>query len=1665
MGCSRPTRWTLVFVYVVTIFQILRPCQGYITAYSWGSSKQGGDDSTVSGDLREGVLDVVASGDSTSGAFAALKGDGSVVAWGYPQYGGYIDPWIAPYLSSNVSEIVGTPKGFLAHTTNGTVISWGGRSGAADLTRVTAGASNQVIGNECAMAVIMNNGSVQAWGQPSCGIITDAFSSMRSYFHSGNVKLYSNVNTFAALKQDGTVFAWGPTSYGGGYIISSSNVAVVDVFSNDFAYAALKNDSSVEVWGDPYVGGDWKIDNVNAAFSSLTGVKTIFSTGSAFAALLFDGSVATWGKALTGGDSSSVSVQLAFGIVNISSTSTAFAALTTNRTVVAWGTADAGGSIQGSVASLLWNITAITANYGAFAALRADGAVITWGNSASGGVNGIAQEGVLSVHAHPKGTTFAAMKSLGQVVVWGTYSEVPYVDPPASINGYVQRIIPGPHAYVVLDEVTHSPTSTSPTTVTPTQAPSSQSPTSTAPSLCPSSTHPTLNPTTNNPTVSNSPTTCMPSTAPTSHSPTIPTALGLHVSGNMDVIHSPLDAEVAAGAFILHPTIDATVEREVDTNTILLKSSIRSSWAKGYIGVEIWEIKAYDKILRAQLDLEWKDKQCKFQDKDCPILPLTASNDRTCYIEFRAQNLPEGVGNKYAVSWADASGVWRTMKPEFNDTLLTLTTIPLDEGASYGFSDFWDAFSSYLIVTMSLVCFTVGVVVIACLRLCNNRRRKMKYVLDTQGYNTLHGRMGKGKRDDMIDDRRFNTCQCVYIALYASIRVAMTLMRTVSFFVLVFVTINSKHFEVIKQYPTWASERDQQLGHVIDAIENHYTLETARINREYNDISTRCSEQHNVMWAAFEANKTAIREKHDAQFRSPPSTSNQIQEVSSNETCNLGGGAVYETDSIQRFWIDPAKKKDALQVWKLLPTEDENTIISNLTFECSTKDWCKGYSYDRQNNHYYMFEVLPTPHLTGKGPSGVCFASTLNIWPTLDEVQSNLTRLRNEYIEAYQKEVAQDVLYLNKMIDATNSDKNLIDVKLNRMYNEDDTPHYSELNLFLKSKRLNGTVTHEREISTLLTISGLPEKGVEPVLRKVKKFVENESATTGVNKSDEEVEIFNQMAQHAERIQNLTTSIPTLKEFVEFPNWTFPNFGFLPGLIALVVLFDLVWVCIGWIHIALSVAQYVVGIKCQLSDSKVGKPRSWMRFLLCEKCLCCGCMASCYRKIQEIDEMIVRLIWRIFKALMFASLLFVFYVAYYSIDQLVTKDTLAAFGVFGGMTLQQELQRSIRNEEITTNANAKNNIGSTTLTSSLSLTGTRAIADQFVFNQAEKARVDEWNREYCTSASEFVLGHHPLLLSLQSVSTTTFPTTFPNSTSPLAIYSIERNTFGIPVYKISRVQVTWQYLPNNTSPLSSVSLDYDVVLSMSNDSYAFESYASANNSNWFKETLNQARSTTLTTSFNDVKALFVGIIVNNALPGYHLESIQLVGYGPRADFGCPTVKWYALDFKPNKYLGPCHKIDPVLGHTMRVWNRYNWTEAMENAHEPYINAVRNIALSPFAIMIVGIVLYLTLSLIVDVIEWLLMSVGMIRTRRYVEVPVVLAHHPSSGHIQMSNRIPDQIPEIDPDDRKIAINSSTLDTPSGAATSLSLRPSESTPAARVRSRPSAPAERNSETVIV
>lgn len=227
--------------------------------------------------------------------------------------------------------------------------------------------------------------------------------------------IVGNEGAFAALKTDGSVTSWGPTTSGGdSSTVQSQLTDVKAITATNRAFAAVRKDGKVVTWGESTYGGD-----SSSVQGSLVNVDHLASTQRAFAAVKSDGNLVAWGASNYGGDSSAISAELV-QVQSVVGNAGVFAALKNDGTVVTWGDSRWGTGATGP--SGLTNIKAIIPTGGAFAAFKLDGSVVTWGGSEFGGdTTNISSQltNAKSIVGHRSSNAFAAIKSDDSVVSWG----------------------------------------------------------------------------------------------------------------------------------------------------------------------------------------------------------------------------------------------------------------------------------------------------------------------------------------------------------------------------------------------------------------------------------------------------------------------------------------------------------------------------------------------------------------------------------------------------------------------------------------------------------------------------------------------------------------------------------------------------------------------------------------------------------------------------------------------------------------------------------------------------------------------------------------------------------------------------------------------------------------------------------------------------------------------------------------------------------------------------------------------------------------------------------------------------------------------------------------------------------------------------------------------
>ena len=291
-------------------------------------------------------------------AYAAIKRNGTVRAWGAAEFGGAIPPAVEAQLRS-VKKIAASGRG--------------------------------------AFVALRVDGSLVAWGHKDFGgVIPTAISSQLRQVK----QIIGNTTDFSALLSDGRVFSWGETWPLGLNITAANGAARLSATNR--AFAALKTDRKVAAWGSQDHGGE-----IPAGIAKqLLNVTHISATSAAFTALKADGSAIAWGNARFGGTAPGTLQN----VQHVTGSTTAFCALKKDGSLVAWGDPAEGATIPRELGPVL----TLSASYGSFCALLEDLTVVSWG------INAGVAEGYEAAGVYNAGPHWVLLTPQSSVYAWGS---------------------------------------------------------------------------------------------------------------------------------------------------------------------------------------------------------------------------------------------------------------------------------------------------------------------------------------------------------------------------------------------------------------------------------------------------------------------------------------------------------------------------------------------------------------------------------------------------------------------------------------------------------------------------------------------------------------------------------------------------------------------------------------------------------------------------------------------------------------------------------------------------------------------------------------------------------------------------------------------------------------------------------------------------------------------------------------------------------------------------------------------------------------------------------------------------------------------------------------------------------------------------------------------
>jgi prepilin-type N-terminal cleavage/methylation domain-containing protein len=245
-------------------------------------------------------------------AFAGLKEDGGIIAAWTKDWNNGISFASRPGPYSQILGFTAWSQWWITAMKTDWDIEWWDSTGTLKTISSSEGVM-KIFTTWESFATLKEDGSIEAWWNGSYWWI---WAPSWTWF----VDISSNLRVFAALHENGTIYSWWYGTYW--WTWEPSGADFVKIHANDLAFAALKTDGGIEVWWDWSSG--WSVPPTG------TGFTNIFSTERSFAALKGDGSIETWWYL------SWTWKPPETGFINIYSTPFAFAAMKADGSMKAW---------------------------------------------------------------------------------------------------------------------------------------------------------------------------------------------------------------------------------------------------------------------------------------------------------------------------------------------------------------------------------------------------------------------------------------------------------------------------------------------------------------------------------------------------------------------------------------------------------------------------------------------------------------------------------------------------------------------------------------------------------------------------------------------------------------------------------------------------------------------------------------------------------------------------------------------------------------------------------------------------------------------------------------------------------------------------------------------------------------------------------------------------------------------------------------------------------------------------------------------------------------------------------------------------------------------------------------------------------------------------------
>jgi hypothetical protein len=701
--------------------------------------------------------------------------------------------------------------------------------------------------------------------------------------------------------------------------------------------------------------------------------------------------------------------------------------------------------------------------------------------------------------------------------------------------------------------------------------------------------------------------------------------------------------------------------------------------------------------------------------------------------------------------------------------------------------------------------------------------------------------------------------------------------------------------------------------------------------------------------------------------------------------------------------------------------------------ECAGWTWIDETTSPAANASFVLFGTLADP-INDLNVSGACYVmqrydSTALGFGNLDNLQNISAQLELQYLNAYSSDVDSMMDSLNGLWSAIQAVQDSSDVIWNIVINRDPAADF-EMDTALKRFACDidgGEQNCTFNMDLYVNCPDCPSGNFSsPILKEVFNYISGSAFNDGT-------EANNANFSDLVAVTQPKLEAPALPEIdlplsINFP-FSLSIFRNIALTLDMMLLFYRWWKTAGMLATVIRGRDVEVDLKhlmlistrapsCCPADAKSAGDYALSAII---------CIDNKMRNVVYECWKFGYWVWLIFNL---SIIVIVLLIMYYVIDQVITEDFIDALGIFDLLTVGLAAQRAVRNEVICTTAAKYNNYTLYQISLNRQSYAIEKNALGTSWNKEELDRVEEWNAYFCNvwfnyhaqvrdvttdlgGRLKYSLANDSHALGTGSDLENAFDKNISSYWQPFPIRSEARanNFTDITVeielpfvmmredenltayWMVSFVQFDWSFDSENmTNATDAVPFSFEHRLKATGnwltgqaDANKYDGPLDGADGSVISETQqvnvkdwNQTRFMRIT--FQDV---------GKWLQHYRLNGISVYGNVAFDDIRCPRVNFKYYYFDANEVTTEyCPVISPIFGIMYRGFVRTWLADALFEAHKPFIRAFRNIALSPFFILIVMVSFLLLFTVLGFFLEWLMRLVDLYRENPYSRIPLV-----------------------------------------------------------------------------